>query len=368
MLSIIDRYILREVLKAFLAILTVLFTIFLGQIFTKILQQAALGAISNDVLFTLVGLDALHVLGKVLPPAFFFSILYAIGRMYRQNEMTAMAASGVGTMRIYRSVLYAAVPMSLIVALLTMSVLPWMNQTKDEILEVEEKNNEFTGTTAGRFNEFRQGGLVFYVEEMSADKSRLRNIFVQNRQHGKLGLITATEGYQYVDEESGDRFIVLQDGHRYEGKPGDNAFSIGQMKKYGMRITHQQVQQGVVSYAARPTSTLMASVDIKDLSELQHRLLLPVAVLVFALISVPLCRTMPREGMAAQIGFAILLYVMFINMQAISGNWMETGVTPSWMGRWWVHFVMLALGGALLFLKSNQFDRTLRLLSLRLRP
>ncbi len=365
MLSIIDRYILREVLKSFLAILTVLFTIFLAQIFMKILQRAAVGSISNDVLFTLVGLDALHVLGTVLPPAFFFSILYAIGRMYRQNEMTAMAASGVGTKHIYRSVFYAAVPVSIIVAWLTLSVLPWMNQTKEEILKIEEENTEFTNTVAGRFNEFRQGGLVFYVEEMSEDKSRLRNIFVQNRQHGKLGLITAHEGYQYVDEESGDRFIVLQDGHRYEGQPGNNEYSVGQMKKYGMRIARQHVQTVAVSQEARPTSTIIGSAEIEDRSELQHRLLLPVAVLVFTLLSVPLCRTMPREGMAAQIGIAILLYVMFINMQALSGNWMTTGVTPAWIGRWWIHFVMLAIGGVLLYLKSNQFELARRQLLAR---
>jgi lipopolysaccharide export system permease protein len=333
----------------------------------KILQRAASGTISNDVLFTLVGLDALHVLGTVLPPAFFFAILYAIGRMYRQNEMTAMAASGVGMTHIYRSVFYAAIPVSIIVAWLTLSVLPWMNLTKEEILKVEEENTEFTSTIAGRFNEFRQGGLVFYVEEMSEDKSKLRNIFVQNRQHGKLGLITATEGYQYVDEESGDRFIVLQDGHRYEGEPGYNEYSIGQMKKYGMRIAQQQVQKGVVPYRARSTATIMGSSEIGEKSELQHRLLLPVAVLVFALLSVPLCRTMPREGMAVQIGFAILLYVVFINMQAISGNWMKSGVTPVWMGRWWIHFVMLALGGVLLYLKSDQFDLARRQLVARWR-
>ncbi len=365
MLSIIDRYILLEVLKAFLAILTVLFTIFLGQIFMKILQQAASGAISNDVLFTLVGLDALHVLGTVLPPAFFFSILYAIGRMYRQNEMTAMAASGVGTARIYRSVLYAAVPVALIVAWLTLSVLPWMNQTKETILEKEKENTEFTATIAGRFNEFRRGGLVFYVEEMSADKSKLRNIFVQNRQHGKLGLITAADGYQYIDEDSGDRFIVLQNGHRYEGQPGDNEFSIGRMDQYGVRITSQEVKAGAVPLRARSTTELRASSNIGYKSELQQRLLLPVAVLVFALVSVPLCRTMPREGMAGQIGLAILFYILFINLQAISGNWMKVGVTPVWMGRWWVHIIMLGLGGALLFLKSQQFDQMRRRLLVR---
>jgi lipopolysaccharide export system permease protein len=364
-IPIVDRYILWEVIKSFLAILSVLFLIFLGQGFMKILKNAASGIISNDVLFTLVGLDALRVLGHVLPPAFFFAILYAIGRMYRDSEMTALSASGVGTLRIYRSVLYAALPVSMLVALMTTSVLPWMHLTKNEILKEQEQTAEFASAIAGRFNEFRRGGLVFYVEEMSEDKTKLRNIFVQNRQHGKLGLVTAAEGYQFVDKETGDRFVVLQNGWRYEGQPGNNQYSIGELSNYGVRIAKQEIVKESVPYRAKATSELMRSEKIKELAEFQQRLMLPLAVLVFALLSVPLCRSMPKEGISGQIGLAILFYFIFINMQAISGSWMRDGTTPLWLGRWWVHPFMLALGGLLLFLKSTRFDRFRRGLLMR---
>ena len=40
---------------------------------------------------------------------------------------------------------------------------------------------------AGRFTEFSRGDLVFYVEDLLLD-NRMRNVFVQNRQHGEGGL------------------------------------------------------------------------------------------------------------------------------------------------------------------------------------
>ncbi len=365
LIPIVDRYILWEVIKSFLAILSVLFLIFLGQGFMKILKSAASGIISNDVLFTLVGLDALRVLGTVLPPAFFFSILYAIGRMYRDSEMTALAASGIGTLRIYRSVLYSALPVSILVAGMTTAVLPWMNLTKDEILKEQEETAEFASAIAGRFNEFRKGGLVFYVEEMSEDKSKLRNVFVQNRQHGTLGLVTAAEGHQFVDEETGDRFVVLQNGRRYEGEPGSNQYSIGELGNYGVRIARQPIQEESISRKAQPTMVLMNSNKVKDLAEFQQRLMLPLAVIVFALLSVPLCRSMPKEGISGQIALAIIFYFIFMNLQAISGSWMKDGTTPLWLGRWWVHPLMLTLGGMLLFIKSSRFDRLRRRLPVR---
>jgi lipopolysaccharide export system permease protein len=364
-IPIIDRYILWEVLKSFIAILSILFLILLGQGFMRILQNAASGIISNDALFPLVGLDALRVLGYVLPPAFFFAILYAVGRLYRDSEMTALSASGVGTLRIYRSVLYAAVPVAVLVAWMTTTILPWMHLTKDGIMKEQEQSAEFASAIAGRFNEFRRGGLVFYVEEMSDDRTKLRNIFVQNRQHGKLGLVTAAKGYQFVDKETGDRFVVLQDGQRYEGKPGNNQYSIGDLESYGVRIAQQETKSGEVTYRAQPTSVLMKSKNVKHLAEYQKRLMLPTAVLVFALLSVPLCRSMPKEGIWGQIGLAILFYFIFVNLQAISGSWMKDGTTPLWLGRWWVHPFMLALGGMLLFVRSHKFDRFRRRLFAR---
>jgi lipopolysaccharide export system permease protein len=263
----------------------------------------------------------------------------------------------VGTLRIYRSVLWAAVPTAIFVGWLSISVLPWMNQTKDGILKAQEKAAEFSGAIAGSFNEFRKGDLVFYVESMSEDKSRLQNIFVQNRQHGKLGLITAKEGYQYVDEETGDRFVVLLDGNRYEGQPGRNDFAVGKMEKYGVRVALQPVDETKVSRRSRSTGELMSSKSLRDQAEFQDRLMLPVAVLVFGLLSVPLCRSMPREGVTGQVALAILFYFLFMNLQAISGSWMKDAVTPLWLGRWWVHPVMLGLGGLLLFVRSHQFDK-----------
>ena len=33
----------------------------------------------------------------------------------------------------------------------------------------------------------------------------------------------------------------------------------------------------------------------------------------------------------------------FFNLLGVSGTWMKDGVTPEWMGRWWVHILMLGL-------------------------
>lgn len=358
MLSIIDRYILREVGKSFLAIIIVLMLIVVSQSYIKILQDAASGVITTAVLMQLLSMEVLEVLGQVMPPAFFFAILSTLGRMYRDSEMTALAVGGFSTARIYRSFLFAALPVTLLVAWLTLSLLPWANMSKEQIMQSqEEQTAELETAVAGRFNEFNGGDLLFYVESMSEDKSLLRNVFIQNRKHGELGLIASEEGYQYVDSKTGGHYLVLLKGHRYEGTPGDNTYTTSDFDKYAILLDQNTPGERLIPAKALPSRQLYQSEQLNELAEFELRMMYPVAVMVFTLISIPLSKSLPREGVYGRMVLAILFYVIFLNFQAISGDWMINGTTPQWMGRWWVHPFMLLLAAVLLSYRSPVLGR-----------
>ena len=360
MLPIIDRYILLEATKVFLGIIFILVIGLVGSGFIKLLGKAAAGLLSNEVLLELVAIETLRLLGPVTPPAFFLSAMVTLGRMYRDSEMTALAASGVGGLRIYRSVIVAALPVMLVVGWLTLDIQPSANQMKREIIAQQGKQAEFSNAVAGRFNEFSRGELVVYVESMSDDKSRLENVFVQNRQHGKLGLVTANQGYQYVDPETGEQFIVLTEGHRWEGIPGRNDFTLGEFGKFTMRIDLKGQSQRHFRADEFPTSKLIGSTEIREKAELEYRIMIPIAVLVFTIISVPLSYSLPREGVAGRLVIALLLYLTFINLMGVSKNWMVDGLTPEWAGRWWVHIFMLFLAGTIVLFRHPGLKRWFR--------
>ncbi len=361
MLPIIDRYIIKEASKSFLAIATVLLLIVTSQSYSRRREDAASGLISADAMMSLLGLEVLQVLGPIIPPTFFFAILYTLGRMYRDNEVTALSSGGIGTLRIYRAFAMVAIPAAMLVAWLTLELVPWVNENKVLIMQQQKQESvELGAAVAGRFNEFSHGDMVFYVEDMSEDKTKLRNIFVQNRQNQHLGLITATEGYQQIDEETGGHYLILTDGYRYEGEPGRSDYTLGQFEKYAILVGGEKEEDTSLPVKALPTETLMVSTDIREQSELQYRLMFPVAILVFALVSVPLSKSMPREGIYGRLVLAILFYFLFLNLQAVSGNWMVAGTTPPWLGRWWVHPVMLFFGGVVMLYKSPRMARELR--------
>lgn len=343
MFSIIDRYLLQETLKGLATILTVLLLILVGHAFINNLERVVAGSLTSDVIMALLGLEVLRVLAVLLPAAFFFAILYTLGRMYRDSEMTALASCGVSTARIYRAFLFSAVPLTLLVIWLSFWVRPWASQSIEEIRSLQEAAANIASIAAGRFNELNQGNLVFYAEKLSPDQAQMRNVFVQNRQHGKLGLINAQGGYQEVDAKTGEQFVVLTDGHRYEGEPGQLNYSITRFEKYGLLMLQPEEGRVALHRKSESSKKLWRSRNIKDRAEFHYRLAFPLAVVVFTLISVPLSRSLPRQGIYGRLFLAFIIYFAFFNLLGVSGTWMEKGVTPEWMGRWWVHLVLLLM-------------------------
>jgi len=360
MLPIIDRYILWEVSKSFLAITLMLLLILVGSGYMRYLSEAAAGNVGQEVMLRLVGVEALRVMGVIMPPAFFLSILYTLGQMYKHSEMTALSASGIGVLRIFRAVFLAAIPVTLIVFWLSLDIRPWANSVNEGLVSKQDIHSEFNAAVAGRFNESSRGDLVFYVEGITEDRKRLQQVFVQNRQHGELGLIVSDEGYQYVDEKTGEHFVVLKRGRRYEGVPGTNAYTIGEFEEYGLRIKTAPKEKRKTRVRSLPTSTLWNSDNLEHRVELEYRFMLPFAVLVFTFISVPLSHSLPKDGMYGRLVLAILCYLLFVNLMALSGAWMESGATPAWLGRWWVHPFMLALAGLVMFYRSSHFPRLVK--------
>lgn len=360
MISLIDRYLLKEVLKALLAIAAVLALILLSNSFIKLLKEVASGDLNINLLFQLLGLKMTAYLSRLMPPAFFFAVLYAVGRMYRDSEMVALESCGVGGLRLYRSLLMVVVPVALLTAWLSLVVQPWSSRTSAELIASQEgQAGELSGIRAGNFNEYSKGDLVLYVASIDDRDRRMQNVFVQQRRAGVLSLISAKSGFYRIDEESGDRYLVLDDGYRYEGQPGQFDYQVSEFKRYGLRI--QEREEGVVEKQRKSLSNraLLASSAIADHAEFQVRVSQILGVLVFAFLSLPLSRSMPRQGPFGRLVLAFVLYTLYLSLQGLAERWMIEGVSASWLGIWWVH-LSLVLIGLLILLPDTQRYRAWR--------
>jgi len=359
-ISLIDRYLMKEVLKALMAILLVLMLIMLSNLFIKLLKEVASGELDTHLLFQMLGLQMTFFISRLIPPAFFFAVLYAVGRMYRDSEMIALASCGVGGMRLYRSLLWVVLPIALVTGWLSLWAQPWSSRVSAELLLAQQgQASELGGISAGRFNEYSQGDLVYYVESIDSEERRMRNVFVQQRRDGVLSLISADSGFQRIDETSGDRYLVLDNGYRYQGEAGRADYQVSQFDRYALRI--QASEGGIIERHKKSLSNqaLLSSPLIVDHAEFQVRIAQVLGLLVFALLSLPLSRSLPRQGPFGRLVLAFVIYTVYLSLQGAAERWMIDGLTPAWMGLWWVH-LSLAAASLLLLLPDTRLIRRWR--------
>ncbi len=341
---IIDRYLFREITGVWLAITLVLLLIFTGNQLVVLFNEVVAGDLIGRQVLEMLGFTLLNSLGLLLPFALFIAVLVALGRMHRDSEMIALAACGVGIGRLLRTVGIVAIGLALVTGVLSLLLSPWAEYRMQRLVDEARSVSEIGGIPVGTFRSFSadSGEGVFYVEQVDVKRGRLKEVFVQLPGERPLeqNVIAAREGYQQIDEQTGQRYLILLDGTRYEGIPGEAEFRIVRFEQHAVRIDTRRSYRDP-RLRAIPTARLLDAGGLEESAELQWRLSIPFSVIPLALLAVPLSRTSPRQGRYARLFSAILIYVIYANMLGVARSWLERGETPQLLGLWWVHLLML---------------------------
>ncbi|UZR28986.1 LPS export ABC transporter permease LptF [Methylococcus mesophilus] len=349
-LPTIDRLIAGELAKTLSAVLFVLVAIVVSRKFLAILARAIEGEVATETIFTLLGLKIVVTLAALLPASMFLSVLMVLGRMYRDNEMTVFACAGIGPMRIYRSILLFAGPVCVLGAFLSLQAMPWSERLSQELISQDEKGADVRGIKAGRFNEFSQGDVVLYAEELNTDKT-MSKVFAQSRRGDETGIVIAESGHMEIND-AGDHFVVLNNGRRYQGVPGRPDFVLSEFHAYGVRINPPEGSQAALKREAANSLHLWISGRPRELAELQRRLAVPLGTLALTLLAVPIARTSPRGGVWGNLIGAFLIYIVYENLQKISQGLLATGKLSLGLSYGGIYAVML-LATALLLARNT---------------
>src|SRR5213082_2949360 len=97
----LGRYVLREVVTAWLLVTGVLLVILLVNQMVGVLERAAASQYPEGVVLELIGLGALQNLSILLPVGLLLGVVLAFGRLYHDSEMAAALACGAGPANIY---------------------------------------------------------------------------------------------------------------------------------------------------------------------------------------------------------------------------------------------------------------------------
>ncbi|MGH8809756.1 MAG: LptF/LptG family permease, partial [Noviherbaspirillum sp.] len=222
-------------------------------------------------------------------------------------------------------------------------VTPWANRQSAEFRERFEKREDISKVSPGKFQESSSADRIFFVEAVDGEAAKVRNVFVNTIQNGRTSVVVAREGAIAIDG-NGDKFLVMDQGRRYEGVASQSDFRVMEFQRYGVLVSRQsQALVGDLSARSLSTPVLIANLNKFNSGELLWRMSLPVMGLLLMLLAIPLGFANPRGGRSANLLVALLVFIIYSNMVSVFQASVVQERLPLSMAWWPIHLVAAIL-------------------------
>lgn len=392
---ILRRYMTRQVALTTALVLGFLVVMMLGGRLIRYFGIAAEGRLDISLLFTIIGYNLPYFLELILPLAFFIALMLVFGRLYVDQEMAVINASGVSRGRLAR--LMTPLILALFVGEAALSIVgkPWGVRSSEAVWQQQALTSAFDLI---RPNEFiSSGNYHLYVGSLSDDKKKLQDvILIQSEPTPKGNTGKSADMNNTIDQETADQMgisdipkdIINRDakdiskdtitlakraeqvntgnsgvtqldlfqGRRYEVGAGSLKYNQIGFDRY--RITLTESEEEVVSednietqaigplWQAATGSMAVSNSDARLAAqgELGYRLALPWLMIIAPMLAVPLAQVRPRQGRWLRLFPAILLFVSCALGIISLKNAVAKGNVSVWSYAWLiVGFMVLAL-------------------------
>lgn len=337
---IFQRAAIREFTRAAVVVFFVLVAILTTTMLIRLLGQAASGGLAPDAVAALLLFSLIGYLPVLLSLTLFVSVLMVLSRWYRDSEMVIWLNAGLPLSGWLRPILRYAMPFVIGIALLSLFITPWSARQGKIYQQKVDSRSDVSRVSPGVFNESADGGRIFFVESAGEREGVVKNVFVSSIQQGRQGVMATATGHTET-MPSGDRFLVLEKGRRYEGVAGLPDYRVMEFERYAIRIETKEAR-GLQDFSPRimATQELLQSRQPGAWGELLWRLGFPIATLNLALFAIPLSFVNPRTGRAGNLVFAILIYMIYGNLLSVSQAWVAQGKVRFDVGVWLIHAAM----------------------------
>lgn len=329
----------------------VLLIVLIGMSLGELLGDVADGNVPPGLLGALTLLKMPDLLGTILPLSVFIAVIWGLGRLYRDQEMAVMRASGFNWTMLLRPLFTLLLPVAALLLALGLVLSPMAASATQQKLEEAFRNAAEWGLQTGKFHVLRDGDLVLYVESVEKDGRTLRHVFIQQRDGEREQVWAAEKGYYWLDRESGSRYLTLENGQITEGGEAALDFGIMRFARNDLKLPEPENRIKPAALEARGSFEIFADDSPESIAEMQWRVSPAIAAVVLGLLAIPLAHSAPREGRGGRALLGILAYTIYANVLYMCRNWVAKGEISAFPGLWWVHLLVLIV--ALLWLQRQ---------------
>ena len=360
MLTIIDRYILRQVAKPLVTAMVIGLLMLLAERLVRLLDTTLGKKNSFGVVFELLAYLVPHYLGTAIPAALFLGLLFGFNKLSKDSEIDAIMATGTGLHRLARPVIL----LSMVLAGLSLFIVGWLQpQTRYAYRSVlfDVKNIEvFYLAEEGVF--MQAGTRTFILDKLNRSNNTFDHVFLFDyKGPGGSETLTATSGVLIPVEGQRRPVLRLDNGHRLKldrwptlddntaipsasiaefatsdtplGKVSDSIF-----RPRGEDERELTLPELYAQLDAPPKGSTHNSM----LAELHLRIVSVITFFMLPLLAVPFAIGRQRSQRGYRFGLALVIVIAFheiIEQGAVATK--VSGLSP-WLSMW-LAFILITL-------------------------
>ena len=353
---IYKRFHQRELATLTAGTFIVLLAVIATTLIVRLLGMAATGKIATEAVLITLTFSALRYLPILLSLSLYIAVWLALSRSFRDHEMEVWMSSGLSIADWVKPTLAFAGPLIAVIAALSLVLSPWAVRKSADYRNKLMAQEETAAISPGLFKEAKNDNRVYFIENFSGDRGAATNIFVQMEKNQKLGIISAHRGNIETDN-AGNKHLILLDGRRYEGAPGQREYRIVEFDRYQLLIQPKDPERENTPTNGKTTPQLLSEPTAENLAEFSWRLATPIGATLMTLLAIPLSFSRPRAGRSVNMLMALLAYMIYSNFISIGNAWMAQGKLSPTVGLWPVHATLLAVVVLLLAKHAGAFRR-----------
>lgn len=312
--------------------------------------EAANGTLALDVVLDIVFYKVLIALEMLLPVGLYVSVGVTLGQMYTDSEITAISAAGGSPGRLYKAVLYLAIPLSIFVTLLSMYGRPWAYAQIYQLEQQSQSELDVRQLRAKKFNTNDNGRMIL-SQTVDQDNNRLTDALIYTSTANRTRIFRA-RSVDVVDPSPEKPTVMLHNGTAYllDHQGRDDNEQIYRNLQLHLNPLDQSPN---VKRKAKSVTELARSAFPADHAELQWRQSRGLTALLMALLAISLSRVKPRQGRFSTLLPLTLLFVAIFYGGDVCRTLVANGAIPLIPGLWLVPGLMLM---GLLMLVARDFS------------
>ncbi len=340
---IILRYFSRQILETSAGVSLVLLLVVLSGRFIQFLDKAANGELSVELMLTMILWRIPSSLELILPLALTLSVLLVIGRMNQESELTILRAAGYSDFGLFRTILFPAAIVALLVGWLSFVLSPDLARVLDRQVVEKENLTVFDTVVPGRFQSDKSGRLI-YAADISADRESLIDVFIVEPLKRKKNEVFLTGRTARLELNDGEKYLVLLDGYRHIGSDVSLDWEISKFDRYLIRLT-PELDSRPDSLEATATSVLLESGLPAELAIVSWRASLPIMCIFMLPYVFLIGRGSSRQSRFLWIIPVILIQFGYMTALSYAQKAITLGQWSPWPGLLWIHLIVIGAFG-----------------------